>query len=267
MLALIAGEGALPVVLADRLDRAGYAFHLCELEGHVSRVSQGREVHRFRLETLGGFIQDLRASGVDKLCLAGHVARPGLDPALVDEATTRLLPDILSALQDGDDSALGFVIELFEDAGLRVIGASQIAPDLLPDPGVHSQQQPLKQDHRDVERGMDILAALGEVDVGQACVVSGGQALAVETFGGTDRMLRSLAVEPMMPEGGLLMKACKPGQDRRVDMPTIGPDTFTLAAQMGLRGIVIEAGGVLVLDLPRCVALAQELGLLFWVRE
>jgi DUF1009 family protein len=141
---------------------------------------------------------------------------------------------------------------------------------------------------------------MGQVDVGQACIVANGQALAIEAIGGTDWMMQSLlrpqglsgladwsdpvgmaadwlsaaedrsarlVRDPHLPEGGLLMKACKPKQDRRIDMPTIGPATFMLAAEIGLRGIVIEAGGVEVWDMPQCLVLAGGHDLLFWVHE
>jgi DUF1009 family protein len=66
---------------------------------------------------------------------------------------------------------------------------------------------------------------------------------------------------------GLMFKAPKPMQDRRVDLPTIGPDTMTLAHAANLRGVVIEAGGVIVLDPQATIAAADKLGLFLWVRR
>ena len=100
------------------------------------------------------------------------------------------------------------------------------------------------------------------------------QVLAVEAQPGTDWMLDSLAqvpspkVQPPGPEGrGLFYKAPKPGQDRRVDLPAIGPETVTRCAAIGLRGLVIEEGGVMILDQTGTVAAADAAGLFLWVRK
>ncbi|PTX55892.1 hypothetical protein C8N43_0540 [Litoreibacter ponti] len=308
MFALVAGEGALPGVLIRRLEAEGRPFRYCEMEGHSSDARGDRPMMRFRVETLGSFINDLRSVGVDQICFAGRVARPRLDPSAIDSATMPLVPRMMAALQAGDDGALRLVLGFFEEAGIEIIAAHDLAPDLIPDAGAHGIVKPSDQDKRDADRGVEIIGAMAKVDVGQACIVAGGQALAIEAAGGTDWMMRSLMVRPKgvghkaltndnawddpiglaadwltgtgegapgvdrvrdpdLPQGGLLVKAAKPGQDRRVDMPTIGPLTFLRAAEVGLRGVVIEAGGVMVLEFDRCVEIADRQNLLFWVRE
>jgi len=111
-----------------------------------------------------------------------------------------------------------------------------------------------------------VIAAMSRADVGQACVVQNGQAIAIEARFGTDWMLASLGARPDGP-GGVLFKTPKPDQDRRIDLPVIGPATVAGAAAAGLSGIVIEAGGVLVLDRSRVVAECDRLGLFLWARE
>ncbi|MEP5761104.1 MAG: UDP-2,3-diacylglucosamine diphosphatase LpxI [Litoreibacter sp.] len=263
MLALIAGEGALPGIVRDAYSGE---LRVCELEGHRSELREVDVTH-FRIERLGSFIQNLKSDGITKVCFAGAIARPALDPSLVDPPTMKLVPRLMQALQSGDDGALRAVIEFFEEAGLTVVASHELATDLLPAPGVLSHVEPSAQDEKDAVRGDEILAAMGGVDLGQACVVVGGQALALETIAGTDWMMRSLLHrDAFLPKGGLFMKASKPAQDRRIDMPTIGPDTFARAAEVGLSGVVIEAGGVQVLSLERCLEIANTHNLLFWVR-
>ena len=119
----------------------------------------------------------------------------------------------------------------------------------------------------DAKRGAEILAALSPLDVGQACVVLDGQALAVEGTYGTDWMLSSLADRPDGRTGGVLFKAPKPEQDRRVDLPAIGVGTVEAAVRAGLCGIVIETGGVMVLDADRVNAACDAAGFFLWVRD
>ena len=261
MLALIAGQGELPKILLAALDKRP---KLASLEGFLPN---GVEPDiQFRLETLGTLISDLKAEGVTDVCFAGAIARPSVDPALIDTATMPLVPRIAAALQAGDDSALRVVIEIFEEAGLVVRGAAEIAPHLLPLHGVPTKRQPDSQNQKDADRAADICAALGRLDLGQSCVVRNGQALGLEALPGTDHMLKTVSAFST-GTGGLFFKAMKPGQERRIDMPVIGVETVLQCAAAGVDGIVIEAQGVMVLDLDGVIAKANELGMFLWVRE
>lgn len=266
MLALIAGQGRLPGLLAETLEARGQPFRVAELEGFPAEGMGLRPVRSFRLEQLGTLIADLAAEGVDEVCFAGAIRRPVLDPGAVDAATVPLVPRILAALGAGDDGALRAVVGLFEDAGLRVVGAAEIASDLLLDEGVPTRVKPQDRHHADATRAASVLAALAPLDVGQGCVVAGGQVLAIEALPGTDWMLAGLAAGHDGPTGGLLMKAPKDGQDRRFDLPAIGVQTVRGAAAAGLDGIVIVAGGVLLLEPVAVIAEADARGLFLWVR-
>lgn len=264
--AIIAGRGALPRVVAAALDRPLVAA----LDGFLP---EGMAVDLvFRVERLVPFLDHLRRLGVTQVVFAGGVQRPRLDPALFDPATAQIVPQLLAAMQGGDDAALRGVIALFEDSGLDVVGVDQVAPDLVPGPAVLAGTVS-GEDRRDAARAASIVQALGAADVGQGAVVAQGLCLAVETLPGTEAMLdfvaRSGTALRPDPQGarGLLYKAPKPGQDRRVDLPAIGPLTVGQAAAAGLAGIAWEAGGVMVLDRAATVAAAQEAGLFLWSRE
>jgi DUF1009 family protein len=176
---------------------------------------------------------------------------------------------IARALSDGDDAALRIVIDIFEQAGFEVVGFTQLVPELLPPGGVLSQRAADAQDHKDVARAQTVVEGLSALDMGQGCVVASGHILAVEAFGGTRWMLSRLpAVRPAdWPEGGVLYKAPKAGQERRIDLPAIGPETMAQAALAGLAGVAIVQGGVVALDLPDVIAEADRLGLFLWVCE
>lgn len=261
MLALIVGQGGLPAAIVEAAGRA--AVLVCELQGFAP---DGLEPDiRFRIEHLGSLIADLKARGVTEICMAGAIRRPPVDPGQIDAATMPLVPVLMQAIGAGDDGALRAVISIFEQAGLTVRAAHEIAPGLLPPEGCATQAQPDERARVDAARGAAIVAAMGAVDVGQSCAVSGGQALAIEGIYGTDWMLESLKARPDAG-GGILYKAPKPGQDRRADLPMIGPGTVTGAHAAGLNGIVIEAGGVMVLERARVIAECDRLGLFLWVR-
>lgn len=261
MLALIAGTGGLPAEVA-----AGVSGRplICAMAG--SEPDSIDPEITFRLEQLGSFLERLQAAAVTEICLAGAVRRPPIDPSAIDAATMPLVPVLQQALASGDDGALRAVIGIFEQAGFAVRAAHEVAPDLLMAEGVPTRVQPGELDKADALRGAEIVAAMSAADIGQSCAVRARQAIAVENIFGTDWMLAALAQRPD-GQGGLLFKAPKPDQDRRADLPTIGVETVEAAARAGLSGIVLEAGGVIVLDQDAVIAACDRLGLFLWLRQ
>lgn len=262
MLALIAGQGDLPRVLAD----AAGPDLIFEMEGFPSGLPNTRS---FRVEKLGSFFKLLKAEGVTDVCFAGAMQRPKLDAKKVDLATMPLVPRIMGALGKGDDALLRVVIGLFEERGMAVRGAHEVVPDLLPPEGCPTRAQPGERDRKDADRAREIQHALGAADVGQACAVAAGQALALEALGGTDHMLAGISggQRPDGPSGGIFFKAPKPGQDRRIDLPVIGRHTVAGVQAAGLNGLVLEAGGVMVLDIAGVVAACDAAGVFLWIRS
>lgn len=262
--AIIAGRGALPRLLAEALDDP----FLAEMEGFPADFrpdGSGIKPFRFRIERLVPFLDHLVDEGITRVVFAGAVARPELDPEAFDARTAQMVPRLLAAMQSGDDAALREVIAIFEEWDLAVTGPETLLPDLVPCAGILTGT-PDDTDRRDAARAAEIVRAVGTVDVGQGAVVAGGLCLAVETLPGTDAMLAWVR-ETRAGAGGLLYKAPKPGQDRRIDLPAIGPDTVRNAAAAGLGGIAWEAGGVMLLDRSEAMAEANRLGLFLWAHE
>ncbi len=270
---IVAGRGQLPVALARVLRDAGRDVVLAEMAGFAADNPDGLPVIPFRVEKLGALFKALRGAGVAEVVFAGAVARPRLDPAQFDFKTMTLAPRFLPALKGGDDAILRAVLDIFEAEGFAVRAAQDVAPMLLPAPGVLTRAQPGARDRKDAARAAAIVAALSAVDVGQGAVVAGGLALGVEALPGTDRMLAQVAALPaaLRPDPatarGVLFKGPKAGQDRRVDLPVIGPGTVAGAAAAGLSGVVIAAGGVMVLERTAVIATADAAGLFLWVRR
>lgn len=261
-LAIIAGAGGLPAALVAALaDRP----LICALEGFAPTGLTPDQT--FRVERLALFLRWLEDQGVTEVIFAGAVQRPRLDPSLFDPQTATMVPRLLAAMGQGDDATLREVLAIFAEAGFALKGVAEIAPHLVPGPGVHAGTL-TPQDEADATRAARIVEALGAVDVGQGCVVAGGLCLAVETLPGTDAMLAFVAQIPtaLRPARGLFYKAPKPAQDRRIDLPTLGVQTVRNAAAAGLGGIVWSAGGVICLDLPAMQAEAASLGLFLWAR-
>lgn len=268
--ALIAGQGALPARIAAALAAAGQDYVSAEMEGFPSDIP-GADPIRFRIERLAPFLDHLLGLGVTRIAFAGALRRPRIDPELIDARTATLVPRLLGAMQKGDDALLREVIAIFEDWDFAVAGVEEIAPDLVPSEGIITGS-PTESDREDAARAAEIVTALGPLDIGQGAVVAQGLCLAVESLPGTDAMLAFVAdhargLHADINGGkGVFYKAPKPGQDRRVDLPTLGPGTVAAAAKAGLAGIAWEAGGVILLDRQEMIAAADRAGLFLWAR-
>lgn len=161
----------------------------------------------------------------------------------------------------GDDGLLRAIKDKLESVGFRVIGAHEFLADMVAPEGLLTRAEPQPSHHQDIELGVRHARAVGRLDIGQAVIVQSGLTLAVEAIEGTDAMLLRAAELRRQGPGGVLVKLCKPQQDRRLDLPTIGVDTVRRAHAAGLSGIVIEAGRTLIVDRDRAVGRADEAGL------
>ena len=262
-LAILACSGALPVrIAAAQADAIKIGFHGIpnDLDGEV-------DVHRF--EKMGTLFDKLKDQGVDRVVFAGSLARPPLDPSAFDATMLSLAPRLMVAMQGGDDALLSQVIEIFEEKGFAVMGAHELVPGLTAEDGLLIGTAPSDADLNDVSRAWDILMALSPLDVGQGCVVAGGQCLGIETVQGTDALLRFVAETPKNLRRdfkGVYVKAAKRGQDLRIDMPVIGPATIAAVADAGLAGLMIEAGRVMIIDRDNTLDAIEKAGLFLTAR-
>jgi DUF1009 family protein len=267
-LAIVCGGGSLPFALADAAVARGRRVVLFALRGWADAAAVERYPHRWiALGQFGRFRRLLAAEGCRDAVWIGRLARPSIGMIRFDWTTLRLLPRIVRALRGGDDHLLSSIAAIFADHGIRLVGAQEIAPELLVPIGPLGTGRPTESDQADIVRGAALLAAIGHFDVGQAVVVAQGHVIAVEGVEGTDQMLDRVAA--LRASGrlraasgtGVLVKSPKAGQDRRFDLPTIGAATVEAAAKAGLAGIAVTAGATLIAEPDKLVAAADRAGL------
>jgi UDP-2,3-diacylglucosamine hydrolase len=255
-LAIVCGGGSLPLAVADVVAGRGRRVVLFPLRGWADSAAVARYPHHWiglahivRLQRL------LRREGCRELVFIGAVQRPSPRQLRPDLGTLRLLPRIVRLFWGGDNNLLTGIGRLFEERGFRVVGAHEVAPEILMPEGSLGRRQPGAGDNEDIRYGLEFLHAIGTFDVGQAVAVAGRHVIAVEAAEGTDGMLARIAElrasGRLRSQGGVLVKGPKPGQDHRIDLPTIGPHTVELAARAQLSGIAVVAGSTIVAEADR----------------
>ena len=261
-LGILAGGGPLPGQVAGAAVAGGRQVFLVGFEGFAEPGVLGPYPHAFaRLGAAGRILGLLRERGCGELVLVGPVRRPSLLDLRPDAEGARILARIGRAAFGGDDGLLAAVVRVLGEEGFTVLGAHEVLTEAVGPGGVLGRSRVDAQAMADIRRGVAVARALGGVDVGQGCVVQQGIVLAVEAIEGTDAMLGRAAGLRRPGLGGVLVKLVKPGQERRADLPTIGPGTIHAAAEAGLRGIAFEAGGTLLTDRDGCIAAADAAGL------
>ena len=264
-LAIVAGRGALPRRIAEHRAAAGLPYLVVAFEGLTSEWMAAHPHAVQPIERPGALFAALARAGVDAVVFAGAMDRPRLRPWRLDLTGLRLAPRLLRLLRRGDDTLLSALARLFEARGFRVVGAQSCLPGLTVGAGTLGRHPVPCPVWADARRGAAILAALGPLDVGQAVAVARGICLGIEAIEGTDALLARVAALPPGKRGptpsGVLLKMAKPGQDRRLDLPTIGPATVAGAAAAGLAAILVEAEAANILDRADTVAAADAAGI------
>jgi hypothetical protein len=267
-LGIICGGGAIPRAFAERMREQGREFVLFPIRGFAEPWVE-RFPHRwFYLGALGKLFRLLREANCREVVMTGSLVRPRIrDTARLDWLTLRMIPRFIRLYRGGDDRLLSGVVAVFAERGVRVRGMQELAPELLMPAGKIGRRAPTAAQQGDIKFGLSLIRALGPFDVGQAVAVANRRVLAVEAAEGTARMLAHIADLRrngrlrLPPRAGVLVKAPKPKQNRRIDLPAIGPDTVRQAAAAGLAGIAVEAGGTIVADAQALGRAADAAGL------
>ncbi len=263
-LGILAGNGRLPLEVAEVVSASGRPVHLVGIVGEAEPAIQRHPHTWVGLGQVGAMLRAFRAAGCRDLVILGGVRRPNPRALRLDAGFFLNLPAILSLMAGGDDSVLRRVATFFRRRGFRVVGAHEVAPSLLAGEGVLGGREPDLDLRQDIATGIALIEALGPADVGQAVVIASGRPVAIEAAEGTDLMLARLAElrsRGVGGSGGVLIKSPKPGQELRIDLPAVGPRTVEGAAAAGLDGIAVAAGQVLVAERSATRRALDEAGL------
>ena len=264
-IAIVCGGGNIPGAIADAIARSGRRPVMLAIRGWADPKQVERHTHHWvAVGQLGRLFRLAQAEHCREVIFIGTLMRPALRQIRLDWHTIRMMPRIVRAFAGGDDRLLSGIARLAEERGLHIIGVKDVAPEIIVPVGVLGRYQPTARDRTDIARGLHLIATLGPFDVGQAVVVANNHVLAVEAAEGTDNMLGRIA--DLRKQGrlstsegvGVLVKAPKPKQDRRFDLPTIGPQTVVNVMKAGLAGIALAADNTIMADAEEVVAAADR---------
>lgn len=263
--AIICGGGSFPFAVADALIQHGRRPVLFALHPFADAEAVKRYTHYWwRFGQLGYIVRTARKEGCRDVIFIGTVVRPSIQEIRLDWMTLRMMPRIIRQFYGGDDHLISGIARIVEDQGFRLMGAHEVAPEILMAEGQMGAKRPSARDEVDIARGIEILRATAPFDIGQGVIVACNHVLALEAAEGTDQMLERIVElkkngRIRSSEGvGVLIKAPKDNQDRRFDLPSIGPRTIEGVKNAGLAGLAVLAGGTIVAEPQRIIDIADR---------
>jgi UDP-2,3-diacylglucosamine hydrolase len=253
---LIAGGGRFPLLFAESARKAG---HRVVAAAHVNQTDPALEelVHECTWVKLGQFgkvLETLKAAGATQVVMLGSITKARFfRDAWLDGLGVKVLADLAVK---SDDSVLRTIAGALGERGLPVIDPTPFLQDRLAGEGVLGRHAPTEAEWADARYGLELARAIGRLDLGQTVVVKDRVAVAVEALEGTDACIRRGG--ELAKEGAVVVKAVKPQQDRRFDLPAVGPDTVEAMRESRCRVLAVEAGSTLVMDLPEMIRRADK---------
>lgn len=261
---IIAGRGALPEQVAASCREHGVECYCFPIRSELPQETpwlQDYPHEWMELTRVGGALEAFRARHIRTLVMAGHVTRPSFRALAPDRKGAALLAKLAAKAWAGDDAILRVVVEFLEKEGFAVAGPERFAGSLPALAGVLTQAKPEGAQLEDIQLGLRAAKALGALDIGQAVAVQQGRVLGVEAAEGTAALIARCGPLQFGGGGAVLVKAVKPAQEKRVDLPAVGPETVKGLVATGFSGLAVEAGQVLLLERGEMIRQADEAGL------
>jgi DUF1009 family protein len=253
---LIAGGGRFPILFAESARRAGHRVVAVAHKGETDPALAERvdALTWVKLGQIGHLLSALKEGGAAQTVMLGAITkRRFFTDAFPDAVGLKVLAQV--AIRS-DDNLLRALARFLEQEGVPIVDPTPYLQDRLAPEGVLGKHQPDEEELADARYGLDLARGIGRLDLGQTVVVKRRVALAVEVLEGTDACIRRGG--ELARTGAVVVKAVKPDQDRRFDLPAVGPETIESLKAVKGRMLAIEAGATLIMDREEMVARADR---------
>ncbi|MBW2021248.1 MAG: DUF1009 domain-containing protein [Deltaproteobacteria bacterium] len=256
---LIAGSGQFPTIFSKVATERGLKVYAVAHEGETDpRLATFVEAVKWvKIGQLKKIIAFFKKNSVRDAVMAGAITKTkmfsGVRPDLM------ALKVLATMDHTQDDGLLRAFAGEMEKEGITIHPSTFLLPELLAKKGCWTRRKPTKSEMADVRFGWRIVREIGRLDIGQSVVVRGGSVMAVEAIDGTDATIRRGG--RLGKEKTVVVKASKPDQDMRFDMPAVGLKTIQTMCEVGASVLAIEAGKTVVFDREEMVAMANQNGI------
>lgn len=278
-IALIAGEGALPVAIAKKLAEDEINKINKNYKPLILTLRTGKDAEIFapyagkliclKTPNLSRCVRELKNFGANSLIMAGRVPKKIIYSLPFVFLFDKLTRSVITQSRRDDHSLLGAVVKIFEREGIKVIPYWQILPEFIAPEGNLAEREPTENEFRDINYGREILRVTLPCSFGQAIAVAGGAVLAIEAIEGTDEMIKRAGFflpksKNKSGKSGVIVKMMREDQDLRYDLPTVGVKTIEAMHDAGLTCLAVEAGRTLIIEPDETLKRAGKYNIAVW---
>mgnify|MGYP001023485633 FL=1 len=266
-LAIIAGFGSLPLQVLDDAISKGWDVTIFSIDGSFKSDSKIYNIIEIPYLNVKKIFNILKKNNIKNITMIGYIPRPNNMSTYFNLSNILFYLKFRNIMNSGDSSLFNNLIKFIEGKGYNIIGAHQISDNLTLTNGLYSIARIASKENANIKIANYIANKIGDLDIGQSVVVARERVLAVEAAEGTNSMLkRIIDLRFTSPDkGGVFFKTSQNIQDKRLDMPTIGPKTIDLVIKANLSGVAITQGDVIVLEYDKVIKLINENNLFFIV--
>ena len=253
MIGLFLGDTDFSEVILKKIKKLNKEYFILDFSKN-NKFRKDKNSYRISIGKFGEIIKLIKEKKSKKVLFAGKIAKPKFSSLRLDLKGIYYIPTVIKAAKIGDAAIIKAIIKILADEGIKVISSIFFNPELSLKKGIFSKIKPDNQDIISINKGVAYFNKIDNLDHVQALVVKDGKIIAKEGVEGTKKMLSKLNLN----SNGILMKLPKRKQDLRMDLPTIGLQTFRDIKRYGLKGVVLKSKKNIFLDKSKCITYANK---------
>ena len=255
MIGLFLGEKDLPIQILKKIEKKKLNYFIIDLTKN-NKFKKNQNSFFINIGKFGEILKILKSKKCKKVIFAGNIIKPKISKLKLDFKGLFYMPRIVKAAKLGDAAILKVLIKILSENKIKVIKLNTFNPELTLKKGIYTKIKPTLFEKVEIIKGIKTLKKINSYNHTQAVIIRDNKVISKETRKGTEEMIKSIPKSKI--KKGILIKLAKANQDLRVDLPTIGIDTFKDCKKAGIKGIVVKSNQNIILNKEACIKYANQ---------
>ena len=255
MIGLFLGEKELPIEIIKKIERKKLNYFIIDLTKN-NKFKKNKNSFFINIGKFGEILKLIKFKKCKKVIFAGNIIKPKISKLKLDLKGLMYIPRVIKAAKLGDAAILKVLIKILSENDIKVIKLNTFNPELTLKKGIYTKIKPSNSDKKEIFKGIKILKKINSYNHTQAAIIRNNKVISLEKRKGTKEMIKSIAKSK--DKRGILIKLPKLKQDLRVDLPTIGLDTFKDCNNVGIKGIVVKSNQNIILNKKESIKYANR---------
>jgi DUF1009 family protein len=255
MIGLFLGEKNLPYEIIKKIEKKKIKYFIIDLTKN-NNFKKNKNSFFINIGKFGEILKLIKSKKCRKVIFAGNIIKPKISKLKLDLKGLFYIPRIVKAAKLGDAAVLKALIKILFENNINVIRLNTFNPELTLKRGFYTKLKPTKVEKQEILKGVQRLKKINSYNHTQAVIIRDNKIISRETRKGTKEMIKNITKSKI--KKGILIKLPKAKQDLRVDLPTIGLDTFKDCNKVGIKGIVVKSNQNIILNKEACIKYANQ---------